>query len=119
MAVAEEGYDVLVLDVEERDAGHVLHVSGDVDVSTAPQIRSEIVRLHSQGVSTMAIDLTRVPFVDSFGLGVLVGALKRMRSAGGNLTLVVTEPRVMKVFEVTGLDKVFDIAPSVDQAFGG
>jgi anti-sigma B factor antagonist len=117
--MAEERYAVLVLDVEERSEGHVLSVSGDVDVSTAPQIRSEIVRLHSQGVSNMAIDLSRVPFVDSFGLGVLVGALKRMRSSGGNLTLVVTEPRVLKLFEVTGLDAVFDIVPSLDGAFGG
>lgn len=70
---------MLVLDVEERPLGHVLIVSGDLDVATAPQVRSEVVRLLGDGISDLVIDLTRVDFIDSFGLGVLVGALKRVR----------------------------------------
>ncbi|MDZ7679423.1 MAG: STAS domain-containing protein [Acidimicrobiales bacterium] len=107
---------MLVLDVEERPLGRVLIVSGDLDVATAPQVRSEVVRLLGDGISDLVIDLTRVDFIDSFGLGVLVGALKRVRGAGGHLGLVITEPRVRKVFEVTGLDRVFELTETVDAA---
>lgn len=110
---------MLVLDDEERPGGRILSISGDVDVVTAPQVRGEIVRLLGDGTGRLVLDMTRVPFLDSFGLGVLVGALKRSRAAGGSLGVVVTEPRVRSVFEVTGLDDVFDLYDSVEAALEG
>jgi anti-sigma B factor antagonist len=107
---------VLVLDVEERADGRVLVVSGDLDVATAPQVRSEALRLIGPDAPDLVIDLSRVDFIDSFGLGVLVGALKRANTAGQALHLVVTESRLLKVFEVTGLDRVFHLAGTVDEA---
>lgn len=106
--------------IEERaDAvPPVIAVSGEIDVATAPQLRECLHRVIAQGESTIVLDLLGVTFLDSTALGVLVGALKRCREVGGDLHIVVADPRIMKIFEITGLTNVFTIAPSL-QAAGG
>lgn len=106
-------------DVTRRGTWQVLSLVGDLDVSSAPAVRNEIVRLLTDDEADLVLDLTAVPFVDSFGLGVLVGALKRARSTGRRLALVVTEPGVRRVLELTGLDDVFEVATSLDEALEG
>ena len=106
----------LGLQVTERDGAVVLHVTGDVDIATAPRLRECAVALTGEGHRHLVIDLDGVDFLDSTGLGVLVGGLKRLRSHDGDLTLVCTQPRILKVFEITGLTKVFSIHESVDAA---
>jgi anti-sigma B factor antagonist len=107
---------MLTLDDHERDGWRVVSVSGDLDVVNAPQVRNAIVQWVSNGATDLVLDLSRVDFVDSFGLGVLVGALKRVRAADGHLVVVVTERRVLSLLELTGLDSVFHIVDSVDAA---
>jgi anti-sigma B factor antagonist len=94
----------------------VLAVKGEVDVYSAPRLREKLVELVSEGHRQIVADLEGVDFLDSTGLGVLVGGLKRLRSHEGDLTLVCTQPRILKVFEITGLTTVFKIAKSVDEA---
>jgi anti-sigma B factor antagonist len=94
----------------------VLAVKGEVDVYSAPRLREKLVELVSQGHRHIVVDLESVDFLDSTGLGVLVGGLKRLRSHDGDLTLVCTQARILKVFEITGLTTVFRIAESVDEA---
>ena len=94
----------------------VLAVKGEVDVYSAPRLREKLVELVSQGHRHIVVDLESVDFLDSTGLGVLVGGLKRLRSHEGDLTLVCTQARILKVFEITGLTTVFRIAGSVDEA---
>ena len=94
----------------------VLAVTGEVDVYTAPRLREKLVELVSQEKLQVIVDLEGVDFLDSTGLGVLVGGLKRLRSHDGDLGLVCSEPRVLKVFEITGLTKVFSIHDSLDAA---
>jgi anti-sigma B factor antagonist len=106
----------LGLDVEEKNGTTVLAVRGEVDVYTAPRLREKLVELVSQGKYKIVVNLEGVDFLDSTGLGVLVGGLKRLRSHDGDLTLVCTQPRILKVFEITGLTKVFAIFSSVDDA---
>jgi len=106
----------LGLDVSEHGATTVLSVRGEVDVYTAPRLREKLVELVSQGKHTIVIDLEAVDFLDSTGLGVLVGGLKRARSHEGELSLVCTQHRILKVFEITGLTRVFAIHDSVDGA---
>jgi len=106
----------LGLDVVERNGYTVLAVHGEVDVYTAPRLRERLVELVSQGKQHIVVDLEGVDFLDSTGLGVLVGGLKRLRSHDGDLTLVCTQHRILKVFEITGLTKVFEIHDSVDAA---
>jgi anti-sigma B factor antagonist len=107
----------LGLEVDDARAPYtVLVVKGEVDVYTAPRLRETIVELVSDGKTQLVIDLEGVEFLDSTGLGVLVGGLKRVRSHEGELSLVCTQNRIMKVFEITGLTKVFPIFDSVDAA---
>lgn len=110
----------LGLDVDDSHPPFtVLSVRGEVDVYTAPRLREKLVELVSQGHHQVVVDLESVDFLDSTGLGVLVGGLKRLRSHEGDLTLVCTQHRILKVFEITGLTKVFSIHDSVDAAVVG
>ena len=94
----------------------VLRVTGEVDVYTAPALRERIRELSARGAVHLIADLTQVDFLDSTGLGALVGGLKRLREDGGSLALVITTPRVLRVFQVTGLTKAFTTWPSVTDA---
>jgi anti-sigma B factor antagonist len=106
----------LGFDVDHRGGYAVLAVRGEVDVYTAPRLRERLIELVSQGSHQVVVDLEGVDFLDSTGLGVLVGGLKRLRSHDGNMILVCTQPRILKVFEITGLTKVFSIHDSVESA---
>lgn len=107
----------LGLEVDEsRSPYTVLSVLGEVDVYTAPRLREKLVELVSDGHRRIVADLEAVDFLDSTGLGVLVGGLKRLRSFDGDLSLVCTQPRILKVFEITGLTNVFRISGSIDEA---
>ncbi len=102
--------------VESRPPYTVLAVKGEVDVYSAPRLREKLVELVSQGHRHIVVDLQSVDFLDSTGLGVLVGGLKRLRSHEGDLTLVCTQARILKVFEITGLTTVFRITDTVEKA---
>lgn len=106
----------LRLETTERDGVAVLAVHGEVDLSSAPRLRQELVELASSDCDHAVVDLEGVEFLDSTGLGVLVSGLKRFRTKGGDLLLVCTQPRVLKVFEITGLTKVFSIHETLDSA---
>ena len=109
----------LGLDVDSsRGSITVLTVEGEVDIATAPKLREKLVELAAAGATRVVVDLEKVEFLDSTGLGVLIGGMKRLRSTDGDLTLVCTQPRILKVFEITGLNRAFAIHDSVDQAAG-
>lgn len=106
------------LEVTERDGWTVVGVGGEVDVATAPGLRARLIDLINEGHHRLVVDLSWVDFIDSTGLGVLIGALKRVRSHDGVLLLVIDDPRVHKLFDITGLDQVFTIHPSLHEAVG-
>lgn len=106
----------LGLEVTESGGSAVLTVRGEVDMYTAPKLRQKLVELVAQGRYRIIVDLEAVDFLDSTGLGVLVGGLKRVRTHDGELGLVCTHQRILKVFEITGLTKVFTFYESVDAA---
>jgi anti-sigma B factor antagonist len=94
----------------------VLQVTGEVDVYTAPMLREQIRELAAKGAVHLIADLGRVDFLDSTGLGALVGGLKRLREAGGSLALVISTPRILRIFQITGLTKVLAIQRSAEDA---
>jgi anti-sigma B factor antagonist len=94
----------------------VLQVTGEVDVYTAPLLRDQIRELAAKGAVHLIADLGQVDFLDSTGLGVLVGGLKRLREAGGSLALVISTPRILRIFQITGLTKALAAQPSVTDA---
>jgi anti-sigma B factor antagonist len=110
---------VINVDTHDRDGWKIVSASGEVDVVTAPTIRTEVVNLVAGGSTDIILDFDRVEFIDSFGLGVMVGALKRVNSHGGRLRISVSERRVRGVLELTGIDRVLDLYDSVDAAVAG
>lgn len=94
----------------------VLRVTGEVDVYAAPMLRERIRELSAGGAVHLIADLGPVDFLDSTGLGVLVGGLKRLRGDGGSLALVITTPHILRLFQITGLTKAFAAWPSVIDA---
>ncbi len=96
----------------------VLTVAGELDVVGGPDLRQHVMNAVQQGQHRLLFDLTGVDFIDSFGLGVLVGALKRVRLLDGDMRLVVPEPRIRRVFELCDLDRVFTLHPTVAEAVG-
>jgi anti-sigma B factor antagonist len=95
----------------------VLSVAGEVDMATAPRLRDAFVQLAADhpGV-TAVVDLDGVALLDSVGLGVLVGGLRRMRTTGGDLSLVCSSPRLVDLLRSCRLDRVFAIHPTVAAA---
>jgi anti-sigma B factor antagonist len=87
----------------------VIGLNGDVDLYTAPELKSELHRLIDAGATRIIVDLTSATFIDSTTLGVLLGALKRFRPTGGELVLVCSDPNIRRIFEITLLDRVFAI----------
>ena len=105
---------------QERPAGSdavlfVLH--GEVDLHVAPEVRERLNDAIEAGARGLVVDLTRVTFLDSMALGVLLGALKLLRARGGELRLVVPTPELRRVFELTLLDEVFTLARTRHEAF--
>ncbi|GAA1362369.1 MULTISPECIES: STAS domain-containing protein [Catellatospora] len=94
----------------------VLEVGGEVDVYTAPKLRERITELLDGGVTAVVVDLARVDFMDSTGLGVLVGGLRRARAAGATFGVVCSRESLLKIFRITALDQVLPLYPSVDAA---
>ncbi|MDX6297773.1 MAG: anti-sigma factor antagonist [Nocardioidaceae bacterium] len=108
----------LSLRIRENAGMLVVDLGGEIDVYTSPKLRERLVALVTGGAHRLVIDLDDVDFIDSTGLGVLVGILKRIRSRNGSLGLVCSREAILRVFKITGLERVFDIHPSVEAATG-
>jgi anti-sigma B factor antagonist len=106
----------LSLSTRTQQEHTVLSVGGEIDVYTAPQLRQRLIELVEEGSQHIVVDMEHVEFLDSTGLGVLVGGLKRVRALDGSLRLVCAQERILKIFRITGLEKVFGIYGSVDEA---
>jgi anti-sigma B factor antagonist len=94
----------------------VVEVTGEIDVYTAPKLREQLAELVDSGRHDIVVDMQGVEFLDSTGLGVLVGGLKRVKQHDGSMNLVCTQERILKIFRITGLTKVFPIHDSVAAA---
>jgi anti-sigma B factor antagonist len=97
----------------------VVRVGGELDIATTPRLREQLVAAIAERGANVVLDLSGVAFLDSTGLGVLVGVLKRARTLGGDLRLAGAQPAVRRVFEITALDRTLPIADTVADAIGG
>jgi anti-sigma B factor antagonist len=98
------------------DHASVISLAGEVDLYTAPEFKQQLLEVIDQGGTHLIVDFTNTTFVDSTTLGVLVGGVKRLRSKDGELALVCSDRNITKIFEITGLDRVFAIYPTRDAA---
>ena len=97
---------------------YVISLSGEVDLYTAPEFKQQLLEVIEQGGRDVIVDLTNTTFIDSTTLGVLVGGVKRLRTNDGQLALVCSDRNITKIFEITGLDRVFAIHPTLEAALG-
>ena len=106
------------LSTEKLDEGadYIVYLGGEVDLYTAPELKQELHRLVGEGATRLVIDMSETTFIDSTTLGVLVGGVKRLRTNDGQLSLVCSDRNITKIFEITGLDKVFTIYPTREEA---
>ena len=95
---------------------HVVAVRGEIDLFTAPELKSALSEAIESGHTRIVVDLTDTTFLDSTALGVLIGAVKRLRSRDGRLTIVNVDDNIAKTFEITGLDQIFPISATRDDA---
>ena len=106
----------LTLTTREARGKTIVAVGGEIDVYTAPKLRDKLSELVATGSYDLVVDMHEVEFLDSTGLGVLVGGLKKVRAHDGSLRLVCNQDRLLKIFRITGLAKVFVIHETADDA---
>ena len=106
------------LDVQTSRHGdaHVLTLQGEIDVYTAPRLRQSIADLVTAGARLVVVDMKDIDFLDSTGVGVLVQALRRLQARDGDLVIVVTQEKILKIFDITGLNRAFSIRSSLQEA---
>jgi anti-sigma B factor antagonist len=95
---------------------YVISLSGEVDLYTAPEFKQQLLDVIGKGGTEVVVDFTNTTFIDSTTLGVLVGGVKRLRTNDGRLSLVCSDRNITKIFEITGLDKVFEIYATREDA---
>jgi anti-sigma B factor antagonist len=94
----------------------VIVLTGEVDLYTCPEFKEDLLRVIGDGAKLVAVDLTPTTFIDSTALGVLLRGVERLRQKGGRLTVICVDPNMTKIFEVTGLDRIFAIHATRDDA---
>jgi anti-sigma B factor antagonist len=110
--IGEEDDMDLSLNTRHESGRTIIEVGGEIDVYTAPKLRDRISELVADGNYNLVIDMENVDFLDSTGLGVLVGGLKKLRAHDGSMQLICTQERLLKIFRITQLAKVFAIYES-------
>ena len=98
---------------------YVVSVSGELDIATADRLAEELERTVERNARRVIVDLVGLTFIDSVALGVLTEEARRLRSTGGTCIVVSQDPRILRVFEITGLDRIFRIERSLAEAVDG
>jgi anti-sigma B factor antagonist len=112
----------MVFAIEDRvvDGGtHIVSVAGEIDLFTAPEFKQRVSAPIDEGRRHVVVDLTETTFIDSSSLGVLIGAHRRLRRLEGTLVIVCSNESIVKTFRITGLDGVFTIVGTLDDALNG
>jgi anti-sigma B factor antagonist len=106
------------VEIEITDAGEyrILKPTGDLDVYTVGSLRDAIGRMIEDETPKVVVDLDGVPFMDSSGLGALMGGVRRLREAGGDLAIACTREQHLKLFSITGFGEGVSIAPTIEEA---
>jgi len=107
--------DIKIVTKEVKKA-HIIEVQGEIDVYTSPRVKETINELIEKEQYNLIINLEDVRYIDSTGLGVLIGALKKVREHNGSINLICTNPQIKKIFNITGLVKIFGIYKNQEEA---
>jgi anti-sigma B factor antagonist len=109
------------VDIQIEDSGdyRVLRPQGDLDVYTVGSLRDALGKMIEDRTTRVVVDLDGVPFMDSSGLGALMGGVRRLRETGGDLAIACTREQHLKLFTITGFGEGVSIAPTVEEAANG
>jgi anti-sigma B factor antagonist len=111
----KSGGAIFETQVKEADGFPVIELTGEIDLSTSPVFKQRIYEIIESGKRDVIVDMNGLDFMDSTGLGVLVAALKKTRMEGGSIRLICNRNNILKVFTITGLDKVFAIYDNLSE----
>jgi anti-sigma B factor antagonist len=100
------------------DDRYIISIVGEIDLYNAPTLKAQLLEAVDQGARHIVIDMTDTTFIDSTTLGVLISGLKRLRSEGGSLSIAAANTDIAKIFAITGLDRVFTIYATREEAVG-
>jgi len=114
--VAQQKVDI---QIEDAEGYRILKPAGDLDVYTVGSLRDVLGKMIEEESPHVVVDLDGVPFMDSSGLGALMGGVRRMREAGGDLAVSCTKEQHLKLFSITGFGEGVSIAPTVEEAAAG
>jgi anti-sigma B factor antagonist len=106
----------LDLRVEHQDDRAIVNVGGEVDIATCPQLRDLLNELVDRGIYQLVVDLDKVSFMDSSGIGVLVGVYRRIREHGGSLRLTGPSAEVRRVLELTRVTTILPVSATLEEA---
>lgn len=95
---------------------HLIAVTGEIDLFTAPEFKQSLTKPIDDGIERVIVDLSATTFIDSSSLGVLIGTHRRLKQEGGQMVVVCDNDAIVKTFKITGLDGVFTLVPSLDDA---
>jgi anti-sigma B factor antagonist len=107
------------LDITTEEAGTgvaVVTLAGEIDLYTCPEFKQELLRVIADGANLVVVDLTGTTFIDSTALGVIIRGVERLKHRDGRLVVVCADPNIVKIFEVTGLHRIFSVFGSRDEA---
>lgn len=107
------------IEITDEEAYRVLRPTGDLDVYTVGSLRDAIGMMIEESTPRVVVDLDAVPFMDSSGLGALMGGVRRLREGGGDLAIACTREQHLKLFTITGFGEGVSIAPTVEEAAQG
>jgi anti-sigma B factor antagonist len=97
----------------------VVRAHGELDLYVAPEFKRRLANTIEAGKTRIVVDLTDAAFMDSTALGVLIGALKRLRVRGGALAVASEQPTILRILELTGMDQVLDLYATAGEALAG
>lgn len=106
----------LEIEVEEKEGYHIVTPIGELDIYTVPLFRKVVLKLEGDRRHDLILDLSRVTFIDSSGLGSLIEIWQKVQSVDGEIAYVVSNPRMLKVFRLVDLDRVFRVFPNLGRA---
>ena len=116
MDTKDVGVDIKVIVREHGDKAAIAEIQGEIDVYTSPKLKEALTKLIEQQKYNIIIDLEKVRYIDSTGLGVLIGTLKKVREHNGTICIICTNPQIKKIFNITGLVKIFGIYKNEEEA---
>jgi anti-sigma B factor antagonist len=114
----QQVHEDLSIHVHLVDDVQVFDLAGSLDIATSPTVRAALTEASERGSHRLIVDLTRVDFLDSTGLGALIGGQRRAKEFGGEVRLVAKEGQILRLLRITGLLNVFAVYPTLEEAVG-